>query len=510
MYDFLGLRIHFKDAFTTCQQVGEDFHMSIDMEELAKRGLRLEGSIDSNEDGIAQVSNVRHPWDSIPSSYTGIAFKVYQASGFRPCACVELKASPAKVVQGHNVFGSDDLLTAAVFITTALKNALPEFSEMLDFNLIDVFRFDATHSVQLQSRDQLQGALESLTRVSHKYLRPSRQGEFESTVYFNSFKNNPNSGRTTSLCIYSKLDEVLHQLEDLKARKRRERTTIYDKVIDELSSDVLNDFATNRLRFEARFKARWFVKHDIPQNLWDFINYVKAFESQSGMSFCQWAWKDAMKDLLSAIEGSTLSVVHDHKVMSMLHDMYDTFDSKGKKRTSHALRLFQVYDRLKHSTYEQVKNTMSKSTFYRSVTDLMAIGLSKEQIQNLHKDEHLPLAQIITFDFDAQRPDYYQEPDLGGLDTAEKLRAYLTGDNVATISITEMDKIYDSLKSHNMPPLYARALQAGREVRLSQDTAVSFVMYQDGTHDLVYHPPGDKHSTLDLSPKSWISASQTH
>ncbi|MBF4339184.1 phage/plasmid replication protein, II/X family, partial [Vibrio anguillarum] len=105
---------------------------------------------------------------------------------------------------------------------------------------------------------------------------------------------------------------------------RRERTTIYDKVIDELSSDVLNDFATNRLRFEARFKARWFVKNDIPQNLWDFINYVKAFESQSGMSFCQWAWKDAMKDLLSAIEGSTLSVVHDHKVMSMLHDMYDT------------------------------------------------------------------------------------------------------------------------------------------------------------------------------------------
>ncbi|MBF4285525.1 phage/plasmid replication protein, II/X family, partial [Vibrio anguillarum] len=136
--------------------------------------------------------------------------------------------------------------TAAVFITTALKNALPEFSEMLDFNLIDVFRFDATHTAQLQSRDQLQGALESLTRVSHKYLRPSRQGEFESTVYFTSSKNNPNSGRTTSLCIYSKLDEVLHQLEDLKARKRRERTTIYDKVIDELSSDVLNDFATNR------------------------------------------------------------------------------------------------------------------------------------------------------------------------------------------------------------------------------------------------------------------------
>ena len=51
MNDFLGLRIYFKDFFTTCSQVGEEYQFSIDMSELPKRGLRLEGSIDSNQHG---------------------------------------------------------------------------------------------------------------------------------------------------------------------------------------------------------------------------------------------------------------------------------------------------------------------------------------------------------------------------------------------------------------------------------------------------------------------------
>lgn len=505
MFDFLGLRIHFKDAFTTPIRHGDDFQLMIDFEELARRGLRLEGSIDSSADGVGEVSNVRHPWDSLPSSYTGIAFKVYQASGFRPAACVELKASPAKVMQGHNVFGSDDLLSCSVYILDALKKALPDFSEMLDFTLVDVFRLDATYSLQLESRDQLQSALESLTKVSNKYLRPSRQGEFESTVYFNKEKGNPNSGRTTSLCIYSKLDEVQHQCENLKKLKRKEKTNIYDKVIDELSSDALNDFATNRLRFEARLMSRWFSKNNIPQNLWLLLDYIKAFESESGMSFCQWAWRDAMKYLLDAIEGSTLSVIHDHKVMSLLHQMYDSIDANGKTRNSKAFRLFQVYDRLKHSTYEKVKNTMSKTSFYRSISELMAIGLSKEQLQNLHVEEHTPLCDVLTFDFDNQRPAYYQKPDTNGIDTPAQLLAYLTGDDVRTVTLSELDKIKDALERNGMPSLYARALQAGREVRISQDTSVSFVLWEDGTHDLVYHPPGNKHAIRDLSPASWAN-----
>ncbi|MDE1093160.1 phage/plasmid replication protein, II/X family, partial [Klebsiella pneumoniae] len=93
---------------------------------------------------------------------TGIAFKVFQASGFKLEACVELKASPAKVMQGHNVYGSDSLRVSSTFILKSLKSALPDFSNMLDFTRIEVFRFDSTYSLQLDSPDVLQSALDSL------------------------------------------------------------------------------------------------------------------------------------------------------------------------------------------------------------------------------------------------------------------------------------------------------------------------------------------------------------
>ncbi|MBE4156346.1 replication protein, partial [Vibrio parahaemolyticus] len=83
-------------------------------------------------------------------------------------------------------------------------------------------------------------------------------------VYFNRAKGKPDTGRTTSLCIYSKLDEVLSQLDDLKKRARKEKTSVYDRVIKELESEELQSFATNRLRFEARIKSRWFQNKDIP------------------------------------------------------------------------------------------------------------------------------------------------------------------------------------------------------------------------------------------------------
>jgi hypothetical protein len=142
------------------------------------------------------------------------------------------------------------------------------------------------------------------------------------------------------------------------------------------------------------------------------------------------------------------------------------------------------------------------------MTELQSIGLAKEQLQNLHVDEHVPLAQVLTFDFENQKPDNYQRPDTNGIDTPDKLFAYLSGDSIETVTLSELDKIKDSLESHNMPSLYARALQAGREVRLSQDTSVSFVLYDDGTHDLVYHSPGNKHKSIDLSPSAWSAANQ--
>ncbi len=498
MNDFQGLRIFFKDCYLTARQVFDDFLLEVDMTEIAARGIVMKSAIHIDEYGELSLSSLKHDWDSLPSSFTGIGFKIYQASGYRNIACVELQASPAKVMQGHNVYGTDSFFNGAVFMLEALKTAQPELAKMLDFNLVDVYRFDSTYSVQLESRDVLLACLKSLSQVSHKYLRPSSQGDYETTIYFNRNSKNPNVGRTTSLCIYSKLDEVKTQLEELKKKRTKERTPRYDHVINELSSDLLQDFAQNRLRFEGRFKTRWFEKHEIPKNLWDFIDYIEAFEKTSDIPFMQWAWQDAMKDLLAAIGDEEISVLNDHKIRDLLHQAFDTIDTAGRVRSSKARNLFRVYDSLKHNTYIQVKETMSKSSFYRAITDLQEIGLTKAQLQTLHEgSERVNMGQVIQFDFQNQTPKGYKPPSLGNLDTPQKLRAWLTGDYVQT-NLTPIAKIQDLLEQHDLPPFYARALQQGREVRLSEDRVISVVLWPDGDADLISHAPDNK-----AAPRPW-------
>ncbi|MRY60584.1 replication protein [Parabacteroides distasonis] len=512
MYDLFGLRIHFKDELYTPVAVRDGWEFHINMNELIHKGLKLEcGIVADTDSGDVDIENLRHPWESVPTSYAGIAMKVFQGSGFREAACVELKASPAKIMQGHNVYGSDSLVNCLTAFLVSFKEAMPLFSEVLDFDKTDIFRFDSTFSVQVESRDQILGALKSLSSVSHRYLRPSREGDYETSVYFNNDKNSPDSGRCTSLIIYSKSDEVEKQCESLKRLSKKEKTRKYDHVIKSLSDESLRDFATNRLRFEARFMSRWFQKNDIPRNLWEFLAYVETFEASSGgMSFCEWAWRDANKYLLEAIEGSTLTVVNDHKVMGLLHHHYDTIDAKGITRQSKAFRLFQLYDRLKHNTYKQVKETMSKSSFHRNINDLMAIGFSKDQLQNLHLDEQVPLGTVLTFDFNNQRPSDYVEPAYEGIKTGSDLLAYLKGESPAeNVAPTELDEIYNALENVGMPPFYARALQAGREVRLNEHKSVSFVLWHDGTSNLVFHKPNDKNVRLapPINPKKTDSPS---
>lgn len=501
MYDFLGLRLHFKDELYTPIAVRDGWEFHINFDDLLDKGLKLEaGIVVDSESGQVEVENLRHPWNSVPTSYAAIAMKVHQGSGFRESACIELKASPAKIMQGHNVYGSQILVNCLTAFLDSFKSSMPDFCELIDFDNTDIYRFDATYSVQLESRDQILGALKSLTSVSHKYLRPSREGEYETSVYFNSEKNNPNSGRGTSLIIYAKQDEVSTQCEALKRLSKKEKTRKYDHIIESLSDESLVDFATHRLRFEGRFGSRWFKKHDIPQNVWEFCKYVELYELASGESFCAWAWKDANKYLLEAIDGSTLTVLNDHKVMQLLHDLYDTTDDKGNTIQSKAFRLFQLYDRLKYNTYKQVKETMSKSSFHRNVNDLMAIGLSKDQLQNLHIDEQVPLGQVITFDFENQTPSDYVEPEYDGIKTGADLLAYLKGETPNNVTVTELDAIESALGDSGLPPFYARALQAGREVRLNKNKSVSFVMWNDGTSNLVFHQPNNRN--VRLAPPS--------
>ena len=493
MYDFAAIRIFFKEEFLFTSFTRGELVSHLDMRECGLRGLKvLPREMTLHIDGNDECHDLYHPWDSLPSSFTGIAFKVYQSSGYLQQPFIEIKASPAKITQGHNVFGSDDLEQGVRAIYQSLKHALPDFSDMLNFDSAEFFRIDATYSIKLPNRDVLASVLDSLSRVSNRYLRPSRDGMYESTIYFNKVRNNVNTGRTTSLCIYSKLDEIKFQLEDLQNKAKKEKTKAYDQVIQALSAPELQHFATDRLRFEARIATRFFDKHGISRNVNKLIAYVKGFESEKGQgAFCHWLWHEAMKDLLDAVSGQEITVIHDSKVKKLLHTAFDTIDSKGKLRTAKAVRLFGFYSRLVHEGHNRVKRTMGRSSFYNSINDLRSIGFSKFELQNLDKEESLPLVHLIKFDFNQQRPASYIEPKLPCSELRfDEFVDMMNGIIPLSNELINPDLfIENALIEMGLTPAYINGLKAGREVRLNESESLSLALFDDGDFNLVVHEP---------------------
>ena len=117
MIDQFKFSLYFKDSCLTVCKSGER-HLNYQMLsifgfKLAARSISytqvwdgLKGGGDYRIDNI----ELNTPWESLPSSYSGLALKIYDSNNMGPPR-LEIKASPAKVMQGHNVFGSTDIET---------------------------------------------------------------------------------------------------------------------------------------------------------------------------------------------------------------------------------------------------------------------------------------------------------------------------------------------------------------------------------------------------------------
>ncbi|ORP14621.1 DNA replication protein, partial [Vibrio cholerae] len=103
-----------------------------------------------------------------------------------------------------------------------LQKAQPELWELLDVGLAEMTRIDCTYSIKCANPDILRQTIKQMGNVSNRYIKPARNSDFETTLYFNrATKANPGAGRSFELCIYTKHDEIAHQLADLKRRARQ-------------------------------------------------------------------------------------------------------------------------------------------------------------------------------------------------------------------------------------------------------------------------------------------------
>ncbi|PNH87217.1 phage/plasmid replication protein, II/X family [Vibrio diazotrophicus] len=430
MIDKLKISIPFKAEFTfsTLQAKSGEAVSYVDIKECSRRGIGLEAKtiFFTGEVGAEQyeVSDLRHPFESLPTHFTGMAFKIYQGTYLRS-PCVELKASPAKILQGHNVYGPTSIEVGAIEMLMAFYNNYPDVYEMLDVQFATLDAIDTTYSARVKTELQARQVIQQLKNVSNKQMRTAVRNEHETTVYFNK------GSRHCDRKAYLKGPEFNHQLNQLRSLQEKGDTS-YDRVIDVMSDPRLINYARYLVRFEAGAHRRYLDDLDIPKNLFDAISYQKQYES-TGRNLIADIWTKAFTPLLEALEGQHMNIFNDEEVHNKLKQAYFRYTPKGNVSYARADKLFRFYRQLVSDGYQATYQSFtSRQTFSRHLNDLLAIGFSKAQLQNLQgngNDNVVPLLQVIEIDFSQQHPSDYVEPTVGHIS-----RMYGYGDNVIRLT----------------------------------------------------------------------------
>lgn len=361
------------------------------------------------------VSGLTHPFESLPSYWTGVAMKIH-AGGAMRLPSVEIKASPAKVLQGHNVFGSDDLELCGFELLFILAHSMPDLYEMLFIPETTLDWLDVTFSARTGSEQLALQSMNALRNISSGQMKASNQGRsYESTCYWNK------GSRHCERKAYLKLDELKREIAELERKITHRSKADFIPIADWpafrrhaiLTDERLIQWSTGLVRFEARLKQRWLQEFGLPFRFLDAVDYQKTYENDGEKNLIADMWRASFKELTSAIKGTSMNIYHDEKIHNELKKVYFSYSRSGNITYAKANRLFGFYRRLVNEGFTAVQQTMSKSTFNDQVRLMINIGISKDQLQQLHGEKNsnvIPLIRMIDINFGQQVPDWYEEP----------------------------------------------------------------------------------------------------
>ncbi len=348
-----------------------------------------------------EASNIYHPYESIPSSNSNLAFTI-NCGGKNYFPHVLFKASPAKLLTGHNAFGSAD---AELCITSLLESfclALPNVADLCDWFNAEITKLDVTYTAHIPDNISDKSVIAALRNVSAGQIRPSKQSFATSCLW--------NAG--SSRCVrevYLKEYEVLGQIEDLeKLLKREPSNGVAIKQLAALKSPQVQKFINKALRFEAKLKRKWFISEKVPTKVRLFLDYVR---DNGGEQCLQNWWDKAWSPIFKSFEGGKMKVYSDENIENELRAQYQSVTPTGKITYSKADRIFRFFRSIKNEGFEEVKRTTPKNTFYRCLTELTSV-VPRAYLQNLQTvaSNVVPLVQIIKVDFSKQKPAQWVEP----------------------------------------------------------------------------------------------------
>lgn len=371
-------------------------------------------SVYRDAEGKTVISNLTTPFDSLPSSFSGLAFQIVIIKGWPH---VTLKASPAKLLQGHNIFGSVSIRQAAMEFFSVLCLAFPDVFKDLDIFLTQATNLDVTYSMRYAAADNPHAIdlgrdlITFFSTLSFGQLKP-RGGAFLDTTYWGSVDS-----QLGGLKAYLKLQEFKRQLKEV-TRQAKAGDAAAKRLLVVMKDDVLHQWASHLLRLEASFKKDWLRRHDIPLNVFELMLYQEKLQAE-GRCLLRELWQRKTAPLFAACEGQKMKVLDDESVKADIRAAHFRETKSGKISYSYADDVFAFYRELREYGYLTVRKSRfdtdsGERKFRRYVEALNEAGISKATLQtfslNGQRTNVVPILRFIEMDFSSQHPDWYVEP----------------------------------------------------------------------------------------------------
>lgn len=353
--------------------------------------------VSKTHDGLTTTGELYHPYEKLPSDYTDMAMKFF-TNTMNTVPYVEIKASPLKLLQGHNVYGFECIELGSDQMLGMLFEAFPQLLPILDLDNIEVLCVDTTYLVRLPHQSMVQPTLDYMANLAAGH-RKARQVKYENFISWG------NDGASIRPKAYGKFEEVKAQLH--KIQKQADKGCQRSKALVCAMHDAL-PFANAVIRLEARITKTYMSKNGIPTNLFQLI---KLQREQPELLLR--LWHVAFDPILDRMKGKYMNFSNDAEILELFKTKLVTYTKTGKPSYTKANNAMKFYSLIRQIGLVATKNLYNERTFYDALKHLEACEISMGHLQNLAKNPNgkvIPFVRLFELKMADQLPSDYVQP----------------------------------------------------------------------------------------------------
>ena len=353
--------------------------------------------VSKTDDGQTITGDLYHPYEALPSDYTDMAVKFY-TNTMNTVPYVEIKASPLKLLQGHNVYGFDLIELGSFHMLGMLREAFPKLWPILDVEKTEVLCLDTTYLFRLPHQNMVQPVLDYMANLASGH-RKARQVKYDNYITWG------NDGASVRPKAYGKFEEVKAQIN--KIQKQADKGCQRSRSLVIAMNDAL-PFANAVLRLEGRITKTYLTKNGYPSNLYELI---KLQNEQPELLLR--LWHVAFDPILDTMKGKYMNFSSDGEILDLLKSKLVTYTKTGKPSYTKATNAMKFYSLVRQMGLQATKELYRESTYYDALNCLLSVGISKSHIQNLAKNPNgkvIPFVRMFELKMCDQMPSDYQLP----------------------------------------------------------------------------------------------------